>query len=364
MDLYHHSDPPFTQWVIANGLLQEKFVVVDVGCQGGEHPRWGFLRDKLEFYGFDPVQEAIEELRRTARPGRKYFEIALGDEDGARDLFMNDDTFSSSFFSSATPGLLHGTDIIRPRSRSVPVRRLDALFTEGAIPLVDYMKLDCEGSEPHVLRGARKYLTASEPICVTSESGFNSSSLFPYSHFQAVNEILIEHRLSVFDINIVRAARSAYVAALRERPWSEPDILTEVPHLDVGAPGTLDIVYCRDLVAEAVNRKSVESSQGSAGSPTVDRLIKAMINFELHGLMDCAFDICSSFQNQLRQRLDVDKAAELLLIRAPHARNTADVVNCLNMIFKLRANVTRRAPRSILRRIALRLRQIGGRQPR
>ena len=40
MDLYHHDRPPFTRWVIENGLLHEPFVVIDVGVQAGEHPRW------------------------------------------------------------------------------------------------------------------------------------------------------------------------------------------------------------------------------------------------------------------------------------------------------------------------------------
>jgi hypothetical protein len=41
----------------------------------------------------------------------------------------------------------------------------------------------------------------------------------------------------------------------------------------------------------------------------------------------------------LELRFDVDRAAELLLARAPHARNTADVTNCLSMVAKLRAEV-------------------------
>ena len=144
-------------------------------------------------------------------------------------------------------------------------------------------------------------------------------------------------------INIVRAPRPAYAAALSERPWAEPDMLSEAPHLDVGAPGTLDVVFCRDFPREADAPQSYALSEIAAGPPSTDQLIKAMINFELHGLMDCAFDIAVRFRQSLADRFDVDKAMQLLLLRAPHARNTADVVNCLSMVAKLRTQAIEKA---------------------
>jgi FkbM family methyltransferase len=338
MDLYHHSTAPFTQWIIANGFLREKFVVIDIGCQGGEHPRWALLGDAVEFYGFDPIQEVIDGLRQAAPPRRRYFAIALGEADEEREFFVSPNTFSSSFFGENGAETTNGRDEVRRGVRKVPVRRLDTLFDQGLVPKADYIKLDCEGFEPYTLRGARNYLAASGPICVTSETMFGLLPRFPYSHLQAVNAVLAEHGLLVVDINIVRAPRPTYAAALRKRPWAEPDILSEVPHLDVGAPGTLDVVFCRDFPREADTADSYAFAAVPAGPPSADQLIKAMINFELHGLMDCAFDVASRFREHLRNRFDVDKAMGLLLVRAPHARNTADVVNCLSMIAKLRAD--------------------------
>lgn len=335
MDLYHHSSPPFTNWVLSNGFLREKFVVVDVGCQGGEHPRWRLLGENVEVYGFDPLREIIVELSQAAVPGRHYFATALGEVDGDASFYVPNNTFESSFFEAGSADTSQAEGIQRGK-RTVPVRRLDTLFAERTLPIADYIKLDCEGFEPFILRGARKYLAASGPICVTCESSFGLSATFTLSHFHAVNEILAEHYLKVFDLNIVRAPRSPYVRALDEHPWPEPDPLAEAPHLDVGAPGTLDVVFCRDFVAEGTDPRAYSSAGSSPPRPSVDRLIKAMINFELHGLMDCAFDIAVHFREQLKERLDVEKSIELLLRRAPHARNTADVTNCLRMVARLR----------------------------
>jgi hypothetical protein len=44
----------------------------------------------------------------------------------------------------------------------------------------------------------------------------------------------------------------------------------------------------------------------------VDQLIKMMIIYELHGLSDIALDTAERFADRLAERLDVDKAVNLL----------------------------------------------------
>jgi hypothetical protein len=216
---------------------------------------------------------------------------------------------------------------------------LDTLFASGALPRADYIKLDCEWFEPEVLRGARHYLAASGPVCITSESGFNPMPMFPCGHLQAINELLAEHRLVVRDINVVRVARESYRRARAATPLPEPDPMADVPDLDVGPPEVLDVVFCRDFVAERATPDRYRFQGVPEGPPTVDQLIKAMVNFELHGLMDCAFEILTAFRRELEGRLDVGKAADLLLMKPPHPRNTTDMVNCLKMVATLRTQV-------------------------
>ncbi len=316
MDLYHHSDPPFTKWVVAEGLLAEPFVVIDIGVQGGEHPRWQFLGRYAEIYGFDPIAEVVDELRRSAggSPSRRYYNMALGNEDGERDFFIPTDRFGSSFYQ-ADP---------KAEKRIVPIRRLDTLYREGTIPRPDYIKLDCEGFEPEILRGAREYFTECEVLCVTAETNFHVSPILPHTHFHAVNEIMAEHRLLVYDINDVRSPTPAYLAALAARPAAESS-QNEVSMLAPGRPGTCDVLFCRDFATEL--RDPGAFWQGTVPRPpSTEMIIKAMINFELHGLMDCAIELAATFRDLLAPRLDVERAIALLLAPAPHPRNTADVV--------------------------------------
>jgi len=64
-----------------------------------------------------------------------------------------------------------------------------------------------------------------------------------------------------------------------------------------------------------------------------------MINFELHGLMDCAVDLAQHYATMLAERIDVEEAIERLIYRPTAVRNTADVVECMRMIDDLRVRI-------------------------
>jgi FkbM family methyltransferase len=338
MDLYHHDQAPFTRWIIAEGLLHEPFVVVDVGVQGGEHPRWGLLGEQVRVYGFDAISEAIDRIQATGvRAHRVFRAMAIGNEDGERKFFVPPNTTAASFYEQVTleQTARHGDGV--PGVRVVPIRQLDTLFLTGELPAADYIKTDCESFDPEVLRGARRYLAQSNILSLTVETSFAVSSMYPRTPFVEINEIAVQHRLLVFDINSVRHARPAYISARERHPWLPADPLHDVPYLDVGQPRTFDFLFCRDFVLEQKKPAIFADAPGAITTPTTDKLIKNMINFELHGLMDCAVETADYFRAQLSERLDVDTAIELLTRRPPYARNTADVTECLRMIAALRS---------------------------
>jgi FkbM family methyltransferase len=335
MDLYHHDQVPFARWVIGEGLLHEPFVVVDVGVQGGEHARWGLLGDQVRVYGFDAIAEAIDRITAAGvRPHRVFRAMAIGNEDGEREFFVPPNTTAASFYEQVT---LHQTAKHGDGAPGAPIRRLDTLFTAGELPAADYIKTDCESFDPEVLRGARRYLAQSNILSLTVETDFSISDTYPRTPFVEISDIAVEHRLIVFDINAVRHPRPAYVAARERHPWPAADPLHDYPYLDVGQPRTYDFLFCRDFVLEQKKPGIFADVPDAVTRPTTDKLIKAMINFELHGLMDCAVEIADYFRTQLAERLDVDTAIELLARRPPYARNTADVTDAIRMIAALRS---------------------------
>jgi FkbM family methyltransferase len=347
MDLYHHDRPAFTDWVVENNLLHEPFIVIDVGVQGGEHPRWDLLGDQVRVYGFDAISEAIDKLNeKNVRPHRVYRALALGNEDGHRTLYVPANTFGTSFFEA--PDLERGErrGEGKPGPRGVEIRRLDTLFDTGEIPLADHIKIDTEGFEQEVLRGGRKYLARSNILCLTAETSFPVTADFHRTQYPLIHNLALDHRLQLFDISFVRYTRPSYIAARARYPWPLADPTRDVPDLDIGQPSTVDALFCRDFVMEdAAPERFQERLPDAVTAPTVDKLIKSIINFELHGLMDCAVEIAEHFRDQLSQRLDIDHARMLLARRPPYARNTADIRACLTMIAGLRERLIKEGER-------------------
>ena len=321
MDLYHHTHPLFTKWIVENGLLEEAFTVIDVGCQGGPHPRWKMLGEFVDFHGFDPIPEVIDRLEVEYRDAAHYhfYSMGLGNEDGSRQFYVKSDSFSSSFYPPPeTPVLAHSEDDdVQRGPRTVEIRKLDTLNSGARIPLADYIKLDCEGFESEVLLGAVDYLTASAPLCVTAETNFDTSPAHLRTHFSSLNDLLIPHGLHVFDLYYVRSPQPDYVAAFSSlhRDTHQPQTLRVV-----GRPTTFEFLFCRDFVAERDWPQHYMNRPLADCLPSVDKLIKAMIIFELHGLMDCAFEVGMQFREHLEQRLDVSQALDLLLAPAPSSR--------------------------------------------
>ena len=340
MELYHHAQPPFTRWIIEDGLLRDPFVVIDAGVQGGEHPRWDFLGDQVRVHGFDAIVEAIERLNeRGERAHRTYRALALGNEDGEREFHVPANTYAATFYSfRPMAGGRNGDGA--PGPRRVPIRRLDSLFAAGEIPPADYIKVDCEGFEPEVLRGAGNYMAQSNILCVAAETDFLVWPAHTCNAFAEINELMVRQRLRLFDLNFYRRPRPTYLVARQKHPWPPADPMRDVPPIDVGQPRTFEVLFCRDFVAEAVDPQAFAARPHPVATPSTDKIIKAMINFELHGLMDCAVDLADHFRARLADRFDVDRAIMLLARQPPHARNTPEIVECLRMIAALRTRAS------------------------
>jgi FkbM family methyltransferase len=305
MDLYFNKDAKFTRWIVESQALREPFVVVDVGVLGGENIRWHLLGDYLVVYGFDALEEQIDLLRRqnAGRPNRHYHCIAAGNEEGERDFFVNNaNPTSSSFFEQGVDRSLLGAgrvDVVR----RVQVRRLDTLLAEGTIPPADFLKVDVEGFEKDVFDGARA-LMAAGLLGVETETNFSTSPSYPTGHFTALHQILLEHYLVVFDLAYNRVPRATFQQALGRKGL--PPVLDQT---SVGKLSTVNALFLRDAIEEADRPQSYLTQPPPMSA---DKLVKAMIIYELHGLNDIAVDTAERFRPVIGERIDVDRAIELL----------------------------------------------------
>jgi FkbM family methyltransferase len=327
LELYENSDPAFTRWVVEAGLLSSSFVVIDIGCQGGEHTRWRWLGDQLELHGFDALEEAVRELQglNQRATNKHFYNLALGNEDGERELFIQQNAYATSVYEQGDNSRMSvdASTYTNSERRRVPIRKLDSLFAEGLLTRADFIKLDCEGFEPEILKGAQQFLRTAKPIGVETETSFHVSPVLPRTHIFAVNETLIEHKLVLFDLAFSRVPRSSFAAALGAEHG-----------LAFGQPATFNILFARDLVTERDFPMSYLVPP-IAETASADMVIKSAILFELYGLVDCAYEVIAQFAAALPASFDVEKALALLCNASglPDTRTPSGANSELNAVY-------------------------------
>jgi FkbM family methyltransferase len=282
-------------------------VVVDVGVQGGTHPRWELLGDHLIIHGFDAISEVVDELkgRNAGQSNRHFYNIAIGDSDEERSFYFNAaDPSSSSMHKRELDRITLELD---QQIRVVTSRRLDSLLAASVIPKCDFLKVDVEGFEKEVFVGANEFLAAGV-LGVETETNFGISPTYPKTHFVTLMELLLAHRLLIFDIAFNRAPRESFLRTLRSNGL-ELQTLENGRSVEVGKPATVNVLFFRDLIDELDRSQNYTKAYAPART---DQIIKSIIICELYGLNDIALDTTERFADQLGARLDVECAMRLL----------------------------------------------------
>jgi FkbM family methyltransferase len=160
MDVFIH--PRFDE-----SYAQEPLVLVDVGARGGLKGNWVPVRKHLKLLGFEPERQEFERLAERARTsGRadRFFNTALHDQAGTITLHVARDGGLSSIFPPNRPFLDAFPDAGRfdtVDTRQVETDTLDRVLEAHAVADVDFVKVDTQGSELHVLNGGSRILASS-----------------------------------------------------------------------------------------------------------------------------------------------------------------------------------------------------------
>ena len=138
--------------------------VIDVGANRGQFARslfdYGFAG---RVFSFEPLTVAYEDLARAAarHPRWSSYRIALADHDGESiiNIGQNDETSSLQPLEHGSLLSLAATKVVG--TEPVQLRRLDATMADlGIDPTRAFLKIDVQGSELGVLRGAGSALDA------------------------------------------------------------------------------------------------------------------------------------------------------------------------------------------------------------
>lgn len=149
-------------------------MVVDVGCRWGFAAAWEQLGDHCQVVGFDPDVAECERLREHYRsaPQVQVVPLALGAVSGPATLHVTKDPSGNSLYPTVLdvverfPALAGGQV---EHTVDITLTTLDEWCAQAGRDRVDVIKIDTQGSELEVLRGAARTLATVRAIEVEVE---------------------------------------------------------------------------------------------------------------------------------------------------------------------------------------------------
>ncbi len=184
--------------------------MVDAGARYGLHPSWADMRGLVDFHLFE--MDAIEEERLSrkyqADPRVKVYPIALYSHDATLRFKVRTHQALNSILQNNDELLRQNeymlADFVAMEEKETPARSIDSLFDGREI---HFLKLDTEGSELDILRGATKVL-ASSVLGVRSEVMF--APVFKDAPgFGEIHQYLLGHGFELLNLDYSGAGNKA-----------------------------------------------------------------------------------------------------------------------------------------------------------
>lgn len=139
--------------------------IIDIGARGGLNFELNKFSSPLAVYAFELDDKECERLNSgrdfESKHWVEYVPIALGSSATLTPLFLTKDPACSSIYKpiDSLADKFSELECIRPLNEvRIKLQTLDKWAQEQGIQYIDYMKLDTQGSELDILRGAGKLL--------------------------------------------------------------------------------------------------------------------------------------------------------------------------------------------------------------
>lgn len=154
--------------VLMRRILPRASVVFDAGANVGDWTAEALaINAAAQYHLFEPSPTTFAHLQRRAFPANvRLNNIGLGADEGEMDLFIFGDGLGTNSLYDR-----RGTDAVERRRERVRITTLDAYCAGHGIERIDFLKIDVEGHEIQVLRGAAGLFRARRIRIVQFEYG-------------------------------------------------------------------------------------------------------------------------------------------------------------------------------------------------
>jgi FkbM family methyltransferase len=168
----------YTKWLERemlglSSLVGPGSVCVDVGAAAGLYtlPLSRLAGPSGLVHSVEPLPFAWPTWNRVLRvrsfPNVRYHAVALGSEPGLAEMSVPMGRYGlvtgRSFVSQRCRGLGSNAEFTRHITYPVTVDTLDGMFTDSGTTRLDFVKVDVEGAELHVLEGGEKIIDEFKP---------------------------------------------------------------------------------------------------------------------------------------------------------------------------------------------------------
>ncbi len=160
--------------------LREGMTVFDVGANVGELTLIfsRFVGESGRIHAFEASNTTFARLKTICDAAEKrnvvLNHLALSDKNGVIKLNVYEDAYSSFNSQALRPLKDYGLDLEPVAVEETPAMTIDAYCEKNEIEQIDLLKIDVEGAEFQVLKGARKMLAAKRVACLTFEFGLTT----------------------------------------------------------------------------------------------------------------------------------------------------------------------------------------------
>ncbi|MCZ7574924.1 MAG: FkbM family methyltransferase [Ardenticatenaceae bacterium] len=169
-EIYHSRFCPIrtSPTRIVASALRAGDVYLDIGANEGQMVSIASVATEPSgrVYAFEPREKAFQHLQLLCTAYRlanvDLFQFLVGDHDGERVLFESSGAPSSSSLSREWAGGV---------PRVYPMITLDTWARQNSVQRVDLIKIDVEGAEMQVLRGAMQLLRQTQPLVIMEIRG-------------------------------------------------------------------------------------------------------------------------------------------------------------------------------------------------
>ncbi len=142
--------------IIKKNLSDESFFL-DIGANIGQHALFAAACG-AHVYAFEPIRrlyyQTLESINKNGLLNVSLFNIGLGSETSQVDIYASEINMGASSIINKSG---------RKREETIHIKVLDDITSIIGIPRVDFMKIDVEGFEWEVLKGAEQTIRTHRP---------------------------------------------------------------------------------------------------------------------------------------------------------------------------------------------------------